>query len=93
MRLTFPSQNNYLRSVNADVGHGGDSLEDVTEDVDHGDVDYGLELAEELIRDPCSKDRGEVAGAHEEMINCCSFVLKCLRIFSKKVLRDENACI
>ena len=67
----------YLRSVNSDVGHGGDCLEDVAEDVDHGDGYDGLELSKELIRNPCSKNRGEVACTDEEMINCCSFVLKC----------------
>ena len=66
----------YLRSVDAEVGHSGDGLEDVAEDVDHGDGDDGLELSEELIRNPCSKNRGEVARAYEEMIDCCSFVLK-----------------
>lgn len=70
----------YLRSVDSDVGHGGDGLEDVAEDVDHGDGYDGLELSEELIRNPCSKNRGEVAGTDEEMINCCSFVLKCGKI-------------
>ena len=75
----FSVSKSYLRSVDADVGHGGDSLQDVAEDVDNGDVNDGLELAEELIRDPCSKDRCEVAGADEEMINCGSFVLKCLK--------------
>ena len=63
----------YLRSVDADVGHGGDGLEDVAEDVDHGDGNDGLELSEELIRNPCSKNRCEVARAYEEMIDCCSF--------------------
>ena len=42
----------HLRRVDAEVGHGGDGLEDVAEDIDHGDVDDCLELAEQLVSNP-----------------------------------------
>ena len=69
----------HLRRVDAEVGHGSDGFEDVAEDIDHGDVDDGLELAEELVRDPGADDRSEVARTYEEVIDCGGFVLKCLK--------------
>ena len=50
-----------LHRVDADVGEGGDGLEDVAEDVDGGDVHDRLELAQEHVRNHSPEDRGEVA--------------------------------
>ena len=66
----------HLRRVDAEVGHGSDGLEDVAEDIDHGDVDDGLELAEELVRDPGAQDRGEVAEGGEGVVDGRGFVLE-----------------
>ena len=48
----------------------------MAQDVDEGDVDDCLELAEELVRDPGAQDRGEVAEGGEGVVDGRGFVLE-----------------
>ena len=61
--------------IHPNVWDSSNSLEEMSKDVEQGDVDDCLELSEKLVRDPCSKNGCKVAKARECMVDGCGLVL------------------
>ena len=51
------------------VWNGSDGLENVTENVDHGEGDDRLELSNEHVSQDGSENRGEVNGHRERVVD------------------------
>ena len=71
----------YLLGVHSYIGDGSDGLENVTQDVEEGDVNDRLELSQKLVSNPSSQDWCEVAETGECVIDCCGLVLRVSQLF------------
>ena len=59
----------HLHRRDPEGGDGGEGLEQVPQHVDDGDVDDGLELAQQQVSQQSPEYRGKVAHAHEPVID------------------------
>ena len=66
----------YLLGVHSYVGDGSDGLQDVAQDVEEGNVDDRLELAQQSVGQDGSEDGGEVAEHGEGVVDHGGRVLR-----------------
>ena len=75
------STRKHLLGVHSYIWDGRDGLENVTQDVEEGDVNDRLELPQKLVGNPSSQDWCEVAETGECVIDCRGLVLRVSQLF------------
>ena len=71
----------YLLGVHSYVGDGSDGLQDVAQDVEEGNVDDRLELAQKLVSNPGAQDWCEVTEAGERVVDSRGLILGVSQLF------------